>query len=170
MPKTTVRGPPRANGWTLAHCPPSSEWGPDGNTGEIKAARKGTGHSTSKSRWLRTSVLYYRHSPTYGSYMGLTFTLPPSPIPTPCQHATLWIIRCVKMHQGNTLLHHYVDNFSSCLNGNLWSIKRRNLKMHKGKQMLNLHLFEGRCLLHHYKDCYCQQYCWVKVHNHYDKW
>ena len=49
MPKTTVRGPPRTNGWTLAHCPPSSEWGPGGNTGEIKAARKGTGHPTSKA-------------------------------------------------------------------------------------------------------------------------
>ena len=49
MPKTTVRDPPRANGWTLAQCPPSNEWGPGGNTGEIKAARKGTGHPTSKA-------------------------------------------------------------------------------------------------------------------------
>ena len=49
MPKTTVRDSPRTNGWTLAHCPPSSEWGPGGNTGEIKAARKGTGHPTSKA-------------------------------------------------------------------------------------------------------------------------
>ena len=70
MPKTTVRDPPRANGWTLAYCSPGSEWGPGGNTGEIKAVRKGTGHPTSKSRWLRTSVLSNRHSPTYGSYMG----------------------------------------------------------------------------------------------------
>ena len=61
-------------GWTLAHCPPSSEWGPGRNTGEIKAARKGTGHPTSKRRWPRTSVLFNRHSPTYGSYMGLAFT------------------------------------------------------------------------------------------------
>ena len=38
--KTTVRDPPRAIGWTLAHCPPSSEWGPGGNTEEIKAVRK----------------------------------------------------------------------------------------------------------------------------------
>ena len=65
--------PPRANGWTLAHFPPSSEWGHSGNTGEIKAARKGTGHPTSKSRWLRTSTLSNRHPPMYGSYMGLTF-------------------------------------------------------------------------------------------------
>ena len=74
MPKTTVRDPPRTDGSALAHCPSSSEWGPSGNTGEIKAARKGAGHPTSKSQWLRTSVLSNRHSPTYGSYMGLTFT------------------------------------------------------------------------------------------------
>ena len=74
MPKTTVRDLPRTNGWTFAHCPPSSQWGPGGNTGEIKAARNGTGHPTSQSRWLRTSVLSNRHSLTYGSYMGLTFT------------------------------------------------------------------------------------------------
>ena len=30
----------------LAHCSPCSEWVPGGNTGEIKAARKGTGHLT----------------------------------------------------------------------------------------------------------------------------
>ena len=66
--------PPRPNGWTLAHCPPSSEWGPGGNTGEIKAARKGTGHPTSQNRWPKTSVLSNRHSLKYGSYMGLTFT------------------------------------------------------------------------------------------------
>ena len=35
---------------------PSSKWVPGGNTGEIKAARKGTGHSASQSRWLSTSV------------------------------------------------------------------------------------------------------------------
>ena len=75
VPKTMVRDPPRANGWTLAHCPPSSEWGPGGNTGEIKAARTGTGHPTSKSRWPRASFLSNRHSPTYGSYMGLIFAL-----------------------------------------------------------------------------------------------
>ena len=44
--KTKVRDPPRVSGWVLAHCPPSGEWGPGGNTGEIKAARKGTGHPT----------------------------------------------------------------------------------------------------------------------------
>ena len=31
----------------LAHCSPSSKWVLGGNTGEIKAARKGTGHLTS---------------------------------------------------------------------------------------------------------------------------
>ena len=50
-------------GRSLAHYPPSSEWGPGGNTGEIKAARKGTGHPTSQSRWPRTSVPSNRHSP-----------------------------------------------------------------------------------------------------------
>ena len=30
----------------LAHCSPSSKWVPGGNTGEIKAARKGIGHPT----------------------------------------------------------------------------------------------------------------------------
>ena len=74
MPKTTARDPPGANGWTLAHCPPSSEWGPGGNTEEIKAARKGTGHPTSQSGWLMTNILSNRHSRTCGWYMGLTFT------------------------------------------------------------------------------------------------
>ena len=32
----------RAEGWTLAHYPPGSEREPGGNTGEIKATRKGT--------------------------------------------------------------------------------------------------------------------------------
>ena len=31
----------------LAHCSTSSEWVPGGHTGEIKAARRGTGHPTS---------------------------------------------------------------------------------------------------------------------------
>ena len=35
---------------------PEANWVPGGNTGEIKAARKGTGHPTSQSRWLSTSV------------------------------------------------------------------------------------------------------------------
>ena len=34
-------------GLMLAHCPPSSKWVFAGNTGEIKAARKGTGHPNS---------------------------------------------------------------------------------------------------------------------------
>ena len=42
MPKTTVRDPPAANSWTITHSPPSGEWGPGGNTGEINAVRKGT--------------------------------------------------------------------------------------------------------------------------------
>ena len=75
MPKTTVRYPPRANGWALANCPPSSEWGPGGNTKEIKAARKGTGLPTSQSRWPRTSVFSSRHFPNvwivYGIYVYL---------------------------------------------------------------------------------------------------
>ena len=69
MPKTTVRDPPRANVWTLAHCPPSSELKPGGNTGEIKATRKGTGHPTSQSRWPRTSVLSNRHFPNVWTYL-----------------------------------------------------------------------------------------------------
>ena len=32
------------------------KWVPGGNTGEIKAAKKGTGHPTSQSQWLSTSV------------------------------------------------------------------------------------------------------------------
>ena len=31
----------------LAHCSPSSEWVPGGNTKETKTVRKGTGHPTS---------------------------------------------------------------------------------------------------------------------------
>ena len=85
VPKTTVRDPPRANGWPLAHCPPSSEWGPGENTGEIKATRKGAGHPTPKSRWLRTSVLSNTHSSTYGSYMGL-------PLPLQIKHNRVCII------------------------------------------------------------------------------
>ena len=50
------------------------QMGPAGNTGGIKAARKGTGHPTSQSRWPRASVLSIRHSPTYGSYVGFIFT------------------------------------------------------------------------------------------------
>ena len=38
--KTMAQYSPKANGWTLTHWPPSSKWGPSGNTGEIKAARK----------------------------------------------------------------------------------------------------------------------------------
>ena len=74
MPKTAVRDPPGTIGWKLTHCPPSSKWGPRGNTGEIKAARKGI-----------VTVPYNADGPgqvssltgtslTYGSYKGLTFT------------------------------------------------------------------------------------------------
>ena len=49
------------NGWTLAHCPPSSEWGLGGSNGGIMVARKETGHPTLQSRWPRTSVLSNRH-------------------------------------------------------------------------------------------------------------
>ena len=47
----------------LTHSPPSSKWVPSGNVGERKEARKGIGHPTS-CRWLRTSVISNRHSPT----------------------------------------------------------------------------------------------------------
>ena len=52
--------------WMLAHCSPSSEWVPDGNTREIKAVRKGTCHPTSR-RWLRISSIANKHSATYES-------------------------------------------------------------------------------------------------------
>ena len=61
--RSAVRDTPRAKGWALAQCPPNSERGPSGNTGEIKAARKGTGHPTSQSRWSRTNVLSNGHFP-----------------------------------------------------------------------------------------------------------
>ena len=56
LPKIAVQDPPGTIGWKLALCPPSSKWGPGGNTGEIKAARKGTGHPTSQCRWPMTKV------------------------------------------------------------------------------------------------------------------
>ena len=42
--------------------------------GEMKAATKGPGQPSSQSRWPRTTVFSNRQSPTYRSYMGLTFT------------------------------------------------------------------------------------------------
>ena len=61
----------------LAHCSPSSKWVPGGNTGEIKAARKGAGHPTllrentqdkcTQERTLILSVLSNRHFLTYES-------------------------------------------------------------------------------------------------------
>ena len=47
MRKVYGSRPTRCPDWTLAHCSPSSKWVPSGNTREIKAARKGTGHPTS---------------------------------------------------------------------------------------------------------------------------
>ena len=44
----------------LAHCSSSSELVPGGNTGEIKGARKGTGHPNSHADGI--SVLSNRHS------------------------------------------------------------------------------------------------------------
>ena len=41
--------PTRCPGCMLAHCSSSSKWVPGGDTGEIKAARKGTGHPTSNA-------------------------------------------------------------------------------------------------------------------------
>ena len=59
--------------------PPSSEWGPGGKNGEIKAARKGTGHPTSKSQWSKTSVLSNKHFSNvrivYGTYFYLTYAI-----------------------------------------------------------------------------------------------
>ena len=60
----------------LAHCSPSSEWVPSGNTGEIKAGdeeRNWTSYLT--RRWLSISVLSNRHSPTYENIRDSTFTL-----------------------------------------------------------------------------------------------
>ena len=44
-----------------------------GNAGEKKAARKGTGHHATQSRWPRKTSLAGA-SPKHGSYMGLTST------------------------------------------------------------------------------------------------
>ena len=59
----------------FAHCPSSSKLAPGGNTGEVKAARKGTGYPASLCRWLRRSVLSNRHSPTYGIVYGTNLYL-----------------------------------------------------------------------------------------------
>ena len=45
--KVYVSSPARGLDLMLTHCSPSSEWVPGGNTGKIKAARKGIGHPTS---------------------------------------------------------------------------------------------------------------------------
>ena len=42
MRKVYGSSPTRCPDGMLAHCSPSSKWVPGGNTGEIKAARKGT--------------------------------------------------------------------------------------------------------------------------------
>ena len=47
VPKVYGSSPNRCPDLMLAHCSPSSKWVPGGNTGEIKEARKGTGHPTS---------------------------------------------------------------------------------------------------------------------------
>ena len=47
MRKDYGSSPTRCPDLMLAHCSPSSKWVPGGNTGEIKAARKGTGHPSS---------------------------------------------------------------------------------------------------------------------------
>ena len=55
----------------LAHCPPKQHiCVPDGNTGEVKGAKKGAGHPTSVCRWRRVSVLSNRHFPTFGMVYG----------------------------------------------------------------------------------------------------
>ena len=64
VPKTMVRDPPGTIGWKLANCPPGSKWRPGENTGEIKAARKGTGHPTSQYRWPNVRIVY-------GTYLNI---------------------------------------------------------------------------------------------------
>ena len=54
--------------------PPSSKWVPGGNTGKLKAARKGTGHPTSLCWRLKISVPLTGTPQRTESYMGLTFT------------------------------------------------------------------------------------------------
>ena len=60
----------------LAHYSPSSEWIPGGNTEEIKAARKGTGHPTSHADGSGC-VPSLTGTPLRTEVYGTTFTLPP---------------------------------------------------------------------------------------------
>ena len=75
MPKIHCSRHTPSQGLNTRSLSTQKQWGPSGNTGEVKVARKGTGHPTSQSRWLRTSVLSNRHSSIYGLYMGLTYIL-----------------------------------------------------------------------------------------------
>ena len=47
--KATVQGTLRAKGWTLAPCPPSSEWGHCGNTGRQSQRKKNLSPYLTKS-------------------------------------------------------------------------------------------------------------------------
>ena len=70
VPKTTVRDPPRAYGWTLAYCAPSSEWGPDGNIGRQRRRGKELATLLHKADGAGQVSSLTGPSPTYGSYMG----------------------------------------------------------------------------------------------------
>ena len=57
--RSMVHDTSRVKVWMVAHCPPSM--GPGGDTGELKAARKGTNYPTSWSQQPMTSVISNRH-------------------------------------------------------------------------------------------------------------
>jgi len=57
----------------LAHCSPSSKWVPSGNTGEIKAERKGTGQPTSHADGLGEASSL-TGTPLCTKVYGTTFT------------------------------------------------------------------------------------------------
>ena len=56
-------------------CLPSNEWGPGDITGDIKFARKGTGHITSPAYRQGQVSFLIDTSKTFELYMGLTLTL-----------------------------------------------------------------------------------------------
>ena len=70
-----VRAEPSDYSWDARSLSHSSKLVPGGNTGELKAVRKGTGHPTSLCRRLRVSVLSNRHSPMYGIVYGINLYL-----------------------------------------------------------------------------------------------
>ena len=62
--------------WILAHCSPSSEWAPGGNTGGDKGGEERNWPPYLTCRWLRISVLSNRHSPTYEIIRGQPLHIP----------------------------------------------------------------------------------------------